>query len=59
MWVAVGILQVVLDGIAWFLSYAVWFVLLVFASFSVSVNAALSSLFCAGIGISGLATVSS
>ena len=49
-----------LDGIALYVSYAVWLILF-FASFSVSVsvNAALVSLFCAGIGISGLATVSS
>ena len=59
MWVAVGILQVALDGIALYLSFGVWFVLLVFAIFSISFNAALVSLFCAGIGISGIATVSS
>ena len=36
MWVTVGILQVALDGIALFLSFAVWLVLLCLASVSVT-----------------------
>ena len=63
MWVTVGILQVALDGIALFLSFAVWLVLLCLASVSVTaagnVVFSLVSLFCAGIVISGIATVSS
>ena len=59
MWVAVGILQVGLDGIALFLSLLVLLKLWCLANASISGNAALVSLCCAGIVISGIATVSS
>ena len=61
MWVAVGILQVALDGIGLYLSFGVWLILLCLATSVTTANVvfSLASLFCAGVVISGIATVSS